>query len=61
MARFTSSKNKRRMGEAFQKTFRFTGGEIVNEFLMSTGYLARRTFCRLHNSKKGTKIKTSFG
>jgi hypothetical protein len=26
------------MGEAFQKTFRFTGGEIVNEFLMSTGY-----------------------
>lgn len=24
----------------FRKTFRFTGGEIVNEFLMSTGYLA---------------------
>ena len=24
----------------FKKTFRFTGGEIVNEFLMSTGYLA---------------------
>jgi DNA-3-methyladenine glycosylase I len=23
----------------FRKTFRFTGGEIVNEFLMSTGYL----------------------
>src|SRR6187431_2913362 len=23
----------------FKKTFRFTGGEIVNEFLMSTGYL----------------------
>jgi DNA-3-methyladenine glycosylase I len=23
----------------FKKTFRFTGGEIVKEFLMSTGYL----------------------
>jgi DNA-3-methyladenine glycosylase I len=23
----------------FKKTFKFTGGEIVNEFLMSTGYL----------------------
>jgi len=23
----------------FKKTFRFTGGEIVNEFLMSIGYL----------------------
>ena len=24
----------------FKATFKFTGGEIVNEFLMSTGYLA---------------------
>jgi DNA-3-methyladenine glycosylase I len=24
----------------FKKTFVFTGGEIVNEFLLSTGYLA---------------------
>jgi DNA-3-methyladenine glycosylase I len=24
----------------FKRTFRFTGGEIVNEFLMSLGYLA---------------------
>jgi DNA-3-methyladenine glycosylase I len=24
----------------FKKTFRFTGGEIVNEFLVSTGYLS---------------------
>jgi DNA-3-methyladenine glycosylase I len=23
----------------FKKTFKFVGGEIVNEFLMSTGYL----------------------
>jgi DNA-3-methyladenine glycosylase I len=31
----------------FKKTFRFTGGEIVNEFLMSTGYLpgAHSTDC----------------
>lgn len=26
--------------KVFKKTFIFTGGEIVNEFLMSTGYLA---------------------
>lgn len=26
--------------ELFKQTFKFTGGEIVNEFLMSTGYLA---------------------
>lgn len=25
--------------KVFKKTFRFTGGEIVNEFLQSTGYL----------------------
>ena len=24
----------------FRKTFKFTGGEVVNEFLLSTGYLA---------------------
>jgi DNA-3-methyladenine glycosylase I len=31
----------------FKKTFKFTGGEIVNEFLMSTGYLpgAHATDC----------------
>ena len=27
------------MGEIIKKTFKFTGGEITNEFLMSTGYL----------------------
>ena len=26
--------------QLFRKTFRFTGGQIVNEFLMSLGYLA---------------------
>jgi DNA-3-methyladenine glycosylase I len=31
----------------FRKTFRFTGGEIVNEFLMGVGYLpgAHRPDC----------------
>ena len=34
----------------FGKTFRFTGGEIVGEFLMSLGYLpgAHRTDCPAH-------------
>ena len=34
----------------FKKTFVFTGGEIVNEFLMSTGYLpgAHREGCPVY-------------
>ena len=32
-------KTKDEWTRLFKKTFRFTGGEIVNEFLMSTGYL----------------------
>ena len=34
----------------FRKTFRFTGGEIVNEFLVSTGYLpgAHEDSCPVH-------------
>ncbi|MCB0635229.1 MAG: DNA-3-methyladenine glycosylase I [Lewinella sp.] len=34
----------------FRKTFKFTGGEIVNEFLMSTGYLpgAHTESCPVH-------------
>ena len=32
-------KSKDEWTQLFKKTFRFTGGEIVNEFLMSTGYL----------------------
>lgn len=32
-------KPKEEWVKVFKKTFRFTGGEIVNEFLMSTGYL----------------------
>ncbi|MBL0049758.1 MAG: DNA-3-methyladenine glycosylase I [Bacteroidetes bacterium] len=32
-------KSKEEWTKLFKKTFRFTGGEIVNEFLMSCGYL----------------------
>ncbi len=32
-------KSKQECTSLFKKTFRFTGGEIVNEFLMSAGYL----------------------
>ena len=41
----------------FKKTFRFTGGEIVNEFLVSTGYLpgAHHPGCSIH--KKVLKKK----
>ena len=31
-------KTKDEWTKLFKQTFRFTGGEIVNEFLMSTGY-----------------------
>jgi DNA-3-methyladenine glycosylase I len=33
-------RSKNEWVKLFRKTFRFTGGEIVNEFLMSIGYLA---------------------
>ncbi len=32
-------KTKEEWTKLFKRTFKFTGGEIVNEFLMSTGYL----------------------
>ena len=44
----------------FKKTFRFTGGEIVNEFLMSTGYLpgAHIESCAVY--KKIVKAKPAY-
>lgn len=38
----------------FKKTFKFTGGEIVNEFLMSTGYLpgAHDSDCPIYQKVK---------
>jgi DNA-3-methyladenine glycosylase I len=43
----------------FKKTFKFTGGEIVNEFLMSTGYLpgAHSPECPVYKRIKQLKKK----
>jgi DNA-3-methyladenine glycosylase I len=43
-------KTKDEWVKLFKKTFRFTGGEIVNEFLMSVGYLrgAHSEHCPVH-------------
>jgi DNA-3-methyladenine glycosylase I len=43
-------KTKDEWVKLFKKTFRFTGGEIVNEFLMSIGYLggAHSESCPVH-------------
>ncbi len=43
-------KTKEEWVKLFKKTFRFTGGEIVNEFLMSIGYLqgAHTESCPVH-------------
>jgi DNA-3-methyladenine glycosylase I len=50
-------KTKEEWVKLFKKTFRFTGGEIVNEFLMSTGYLpgAHTPDCKVY--KKVMKEK----
>lgn len=44
----------------FKKTFRFTGGEIVNEFLVSTGFLpgAHAEHCEIY--KKSLKFKPAW-
>lgn len=41
----------------FKQTFKFTGGEIVNEFLMSTGYLpgAHIETCRIYKKTMQAK------
>ena len=50
-------KTKEEWMKVFKKTFKFTGGEIVNEFLMSTGYLpgCHREDCPTY--KKIAKLK----
>ena len=52
-------KTKEEWIKLFKKTFKFTGGEIVNEFLMSIGYLegAHSTSCSIYKKllKKGVK------
>ena len=53
-------KNREEWTKLFKKTFRFTGGEIVNEFLMSTGYLpgAHDESCAVY--KKLIKVKPAW-
>lgn len=50
-------KTKEEWVKLFKKTFRFTGGEIVNEFLMSIGYLwgAHTDTCPVHKQILKTK------
>lgn len=45
----------------FKKTFRFTGGEIVNEFLMSIGFLpgAHSPDCHAYKKIQAIKARTS--
>ncbi len=52
-----SPKTKEEWVKLFKKTFKFTGGEIVNEFLMSTGHLpgAHSPDCIIY--KKTVKAK----
>ena len=50
-------KTKDEWVKLFKKTFKFTGGEIVNEFLMSIGYLqgAHSPDCKIHKRILKTK------
>jgi DNA-3-methyladenine glycosylase I len=50
-------KTKEEWVKLFKKTFRFTGGEIVNEFLMSVGILpgAHATNCPVYKKVLKTK------
>lgn len=52
-------KSKMEWVKLFKKTFKFTGGEIVNEFLMSIGYLdgAHSTDCPIYHEIIKTKPK----
>lgn len=53
-------KTKEEWVKLFKITFKFTGGEIVNEFLMSIGYLpgAHNNTCKIYN--KMIKAKPAF-
>jgi DNA-3-methyladenine glycosylase I len=50
-------KTKEEWVKLFKKTFKFTGGEIVNEFLMSAGYLpgAHTTGCAIYKKVQQAK------
>lgn len=53
-------KTKEEWVKLFKRTFRFTGGEIVNEFLQSIGYLpgAHDESCKVY--KKVLKAKPTW-
>ena len=53
-------KTKEEWVKIFKNTFRFTGGEIVNEFLMSTGYLPGAHIESCPVFKKIVKTKPAF-
>ena len=53
-------KSKEEWMKLFKKTFKFTGGEIVNEFLMSTGYLPGAHHHHCPTYKKFIKAKPAF-
>ena len=44
----------------FKKTFKFTGGEIVNEFLMSSGYLPGAHIENCHIYRQIIKLKPAW-
>lgn len=52
--------SKQEWVKIFKTTFRFTGGEIVNEFLMSTGYLPGAHIETCHIYKKVLKARPAF-
>ena len=54
-------KTKEEWVKLFKKTFKFTGGEITNEFLMSTGYLegAHQKNCPIYKKILKEKPKWS--
>jgi DNA-3-methyladenine glycosylase I len=53
-------KTKDEWTKIFKSTFKFTGGEIVNEFLMSTGYLSGAHIESCPVYKKLVKAKPAF-
>ena len=50
-------RSKEEWVKLFKKTFKFTGGEIVNEFLISIGYLrgSHSPDCKIYNNVLKTK------
>jgi DNA-3-methyladenine glycosylase I len=53
-------RSKQEWVKIFKTTFRFTGGEIVNEFLMSTGYLPGAHIESCHIYKRILKARPAF-